>query len=429
MTLRGLARSAASWAGTLGPGLITGAADDDPSGISTYSIAGASAGYSMLWVALITTPMMAVLNGVCARIGVVTGGGLMRALVRSMARPFVLALAVTIAVANTFNIGADVAGMGAAAGLVVGLPQWAWIPLFTAVIIVVEVFYSYREFARIVKWLCLALLAYVVTAFVVHPPWLLVIASTLIPRISWNSAWLTTLMGVLGTTITPYLFFWQCSMEVEETEDRTARRRSPRTGVKPSDIRAVHDDVNTGAIYSNVIMFFIIVTSAASLGAHGITNIGTAEDAARALRPLAGNFAALLFSLGIVGTGLLAVPVLAGSSAYMIAELYGMPEGLNQKPLRARGFYGIIVVGMIAGMIMALLRVDPIRALFWSAVLNGVAVVPLLYAIIRIARDPRILGQWTSSRLAMGWMWLTFVLMCAAVIAMAVSWLPMGIIR
>lgn len=421
-SLRGIGKNAVHWVGGLGPGLITGAADDDPSGISTYSIAGASAGYSMLWVALITTPMMAVLNGVCARVGMVTGRGLMRALARSMPFPLALALAATIAVANTFNLGADLAGMGAAATLVVPLPQWAWVVIFTAVILAVAVYFSYRTFARIVKWLCIALFAYVVTAFVVHPPWLVVLANTLIPRVSWNAAWLTTLMGVLGTTITPYLFFWQGSMEAEEQGDRMGLRRSRQTGAKETDVRAAHSDVNTGAIYSNVIMFFIIVTSAASLGAHGITHIGTAADAARALRPLAGNLASVLFTLGIVGTGLLAVPVLAGSSAYMIAELYGLPEGLHEKPYRARAFYGIITFGMIAGMVMALLRIDPIRALFWSAVLNGVAVVPLLYAIIRLARDPKLLGRWTASWIAMGWMWVAFALMCAAAIAMVVSW-------
>jgi NRAMP (natural resistance-associated macrophage protein)-like metal ion transporter len=414
---RAVAHRAWHWARTLGPGLITGAADDDPSGISTYSIAGASTGYTMLWTALVTAPMMAVVNGVCARVGIVTGGGLMRAISSTLPRPFAFILLLAVAFANTFNIGADLAGMGASAMM---LAPWIhetfWILLFAAIMILVEVFFSYRAFARIVKWLCLVLLAYVVTAFVVRPPWQLIAARTFVPRIEWNAGWLTTLMGVLGTTITPYLFFWQSAMETEERRDR-------RLAVSSAEIDDLHEDVNTGAIYSNVITFFIIVTAAAALRAHGITSITTAQDAALALRPLAGNVAYALFAVGIVGTGLLAVPVLAGSSAYMVSEFYNLSEGLHEKPRRARTFYGIIIAGLIAGAAMVLLRVDPIRALFWSAVLNGLAVVPLLYAIIRIAGNRDLLGGWTASRSAFLWLWLTFGLMTLAAVSMFVSWI------
>jgi NRAMP (natural resistance-associated macrophage protein)-like metal ion transporter len=409
------------WARSLGPGLITGAADDDPSGIATYSITGASTGLSMLWTALISTPMMCVINGTCARIGLVTNKGLMWSLAQSM--PFVaaIALAVLVALANTFNIGADLNAMAGAAHMLTHLPAELWLVLFAAAIIAVEVFFAYRPFANVMQWLCISLLAYIVTAFIVHPNWLAVLFNLVIPHVRWNRDWLTTLTAALGTTITPYLFFWQTSMTAEE---RQARRRDTgrATGASAKSIRAVHTDANTGAIYSNVVMFFIIVTSASTLGAHGASHIATAQDAAQALRPLAGDFAFLLFTLGIVGTGLLAVPVLAGSTAYMFAELFGLRRGLDYKPQRAPGFYAIIVAGVLAGVAMGLLRVDPIKALFWSAVFNGVAAVPLIYAIIRLARDKKLLGEWTVSRAALMWLWLAFALMLLSATGMIASW-------
>jgi len=406
------------WAKTLGPGLITGAADDDPSGIATYSITGASTGLSMLWTALITTPMMAVLDGTCARIGVATEAGLMASLARSMPRLPAVSLAMLVGLANTFNIGADLAAMAAAAHGLVRLPAELYLVLFAAIVIIVEVFFSYRHFANVMQWLCASLLAYVVTAFVVHPYWPAVLMSAIIPQIRLNAAWLTTLTAALGTTITPYLFFWQTSMTAEE---RLARRSDPRRPER--SLRDIHADANTGAIFSNLVMFFIIVTTASTLGAHGSANIETAQQAAEALRPLAGNFAYALFTLGIVGTGLLAVPVLAGSSGYMFAELLGLREGLDAKPWRARGFYGIIVLGVVAGVIMGLAHVDPIKALFWSAVFNGVAAVPMIYAIIRIASDRSFLKDLVVSRSARVWLWLAFVLMLLSAAGMVVSWL------
>lgn len=405
----------------LGPGLITGAADDDPSGIATYSITGASTGFSMLWTALITTPMMAVIDGTCARIGMVTGAGLMHVLARSMPRRFAIALALTVGVANTFNIGADLSAMAASANLLLAPPRWFWLLVFAGIIIVVEVFFSYRTFANVMRWLCAVLLAYVVTAFVVHPNWWSVVFATFVPHIRLTSAWLTTLTAALGTTITPYLFFWQTSMTAEERHARR-RKKGGDDGATYAGIAAAHADANIGAIYSNVVMFFIIVTCAVTLGAHGTTNIATAEDAALALHPLAGDFAFVLFAAGIVGTGLLAVPVLAGSSAYMFAELFGVREGLDLRPWRARIFYGIIVFGVVAGTAMGLGRLDPIKALFWSAVLNGIAAVPLIYALIRVARDERALGKWIVSPTAQLWLWLAFALMLASAAGMIVSW-------
>ncbi|HTU68924.1 MAG TPA: divalent metal cation transporter [Candidatus Baltobacteraceae bacterium] len=407
--LDGLPRRVARWAKSLGPGLITGAADDDPSGIATYSITGASTGLSMLWAALVTTPMMAVIDGTCARIGLVTGAGLMWSLVRSMPRVFAIALALLVGVANTFNVGADLNAMAVSAHLLAPVPMEVWLVFFAAVIVVVEVFFTYRAFADIMRWLCIVLFAYIITAFVVHANWPVVLLNLIVPHVRWNAGWLTTLTAALGTTITPYLFFWQTSMTAEERQARrTANQDSDPT---PRRVADAHADANTGAIYSNLVMFFIIVTCASTLGAHGSANIATAQDAAEALRPLAGNFAFTLFTIGIVGTGLLAVPVLAGSSGYMFAELWGWREGLDLKPNRARGFYTIIVLGVAAGATMGLFHLDPIKALFWCAVLNGIAAVPLLYAIIRIARDHRVLGKWVISRTALVWLWLAFGLL------------------
>jgi NRAMP (natural resistance-associated macrophage protein)-like metal ion transporter len=405
------------WAKSLGPGLITGAADDDPSGIATYSITGASTGLSMLWTALITTPMMAVLDGTCARIGVATGKGLMASLAGSMPRSLAIALAILIGLANTFNIGADLDAMAAAAHMLLRLPQELWLVFFAAVVIAVEVFFSYRRFADVMKWLCVSLFAYIITAFIVHPHWPTVLLSAVVPQIRLNAAWLTTLTATLGTTITPYLFFWQTSMTAEEHQART---KDPT--METRTISEIHGDANTGSILSNLVMFFIIVTTASTLGAHGSTNIATAQQAAEALRPLAGNFAYALFTLGIVGTGLLAVPVLAGASAYMFAELFGLRQGLEKKPWRAQGFYGIIALGVIAGMIMGLVHIDPIKALFWSAVFNGVAAVPLIYAIIRIASDRKLLKDLVVSKIARVWLWLAFALMLLSAAGMVASW-------
>jgi NRAMP (natural resistance-associated macrophage protein)-like metal ion transporter len=398
-----------AWARSLGPGLITGAADDDPSGIATYTITGASTGLTMLWTALITTPMMAVIDGTCARVGIITGKGLMSAFLGTLPRGFAYALAIMIGLANTFNIGADLEAMAGAAHLLTPIPAEAWLLFFAGIIIIVEVFFSYRSFANVLRWLCLALFAYVATAIVVRPNWLEVLFNLVVPHFQWNAAWLTTLTAVLGTTITPYLFFWQTSTTAEERE----KRRS---------ISAAHADANTGAIYSNIVTFFIIVTAASTLGAHGSSNVATAQQAAQALRPLAGDFAFALFTLGIVGTGLLAVPVLAGSTGYMAAEMHGFREGLSLKWWRAPAFYGVIVAGVVAGTCMGLAQLDPVKALFWSAVLNGIASVPVIYALIRVARNQGILGQWVVSRAALVWLWLTFGLMLLSVAGMVVSW-------
>jgi NRAMP (natural resistance-associated macrophage protein)-like metal ion transporter len=403
---------------TLGPGLITGAADDDPSGISTYSVAGATTGFSMLWLTLISTPMMAVIQGMSARISMVTGEGLAAVMRKRLPRPLAYSLAGLVIVANTFNLGADLGGMADAAHLLLPIPVDALVFFFGVALVAAQAWLPYAAIARVFKWLTLSLFAYVVTAFAVHPPWLEVLRHLTIPQIEFNSGWLSTMVGVLGTTITPYLFFWQASLMVEEEKAAGNTTIASRRGTDERAIENMHTDVNAGMIFSNVVAFFIIVTTAATLGAHGRNDIATAAQAAEALRPLAGPFAALLFTLGMVGTGVLAVPVLAGSSAYVAAQTFKFREGLGESPQRAPKFYGILATGVIIGIGMNLLRVDAIKALFWSAVLNGVVAVPLIAVIVWFASDSAIVGAWKSSPLARVWGWGTVALMGATTVGM-----------
>ncbi|MDE2483029.1 MAG: Nramp family divalent metal transporter [bacterium] len=410
------------WLGVLGPGLISGASDDDPSGISTYSVAGASTGFSMLWVLLVTTPMMAVVQGMCARIGMVTGDGLARTMRAYLPSWLLYPLALAVIVANTINAGADLEGMGASAQMVSHVPEWAWVLAFGIGLAALQMASSYRTIARVVKWLALALFAYVVTAFVVHVRWLDVLRHLVVPEIRVNAAWLTTLMAVLGTTITPYLFFWQAALEVEEERAMGRTTLAQREGATRQEIADAHLDANLGMIFSNLVALFIIVTTAATLNASGQTHIRSAQDAARALQPLAGNFAYLLFTLGMVATGLLAIPALVGSSAYVAAESLHWRRGLDLRPDRAPGFYAVLVMGTVIAMAMEFLHVDPIRALFWSAVLNGIVAVPLLAVIVRIASDARVMGEWRSSPLARAWGWATVAAMGAVAVSIFTFW-------
>jgi NRAMP (natural resistance-associated macrophage protein)-like metal ion transporter len=402
----------------LGPGLITGAADDDPSGISTYSVAGAATGFSMLWLTLVSTPMMAVIQGMCARIAMVTGEGLAAVMRKRLPLLLAYGLASVVIVANTFNVGADLGGMAAAAHLVLPLPVDAWVFFFGVGLIAAQVWLPYALIARFFKWLTLSLFAYIIAAFVVHPPWPLVLRQFIVPQFHFDSGWLSTMVGVLGTTITPYLFFWQASLMVEEEKQSGNTTLASRRGTHEAAVKDMHADVNAGMIFSNIVAFFIIVTTATTLGLHGKHNIATAQQAAEALRPLAGRFAELLFTLGMVGTGVLAVPVMAGSSAYVAAQTFKFREGLNEPHHRAPKFYGVIAVGIIIGIAMNLLRVDAIKALFWCAVLNGVAAVPLLAAIVWLASNSSIMGAWKSSVLARAWGWATVALMGGAAIGM-----------
>jgi NRAMP (natural resistance-associated macrophage protein)-like metal ion transporter len=405
---------------TLGPGLITGAADDDPSGISTYSVAGASTGLSMLWLALFTTPMMAVIQGMCARVGMVTGTGLAANIRRSVPPWASYGIALLVIVANTFNVGADFAGMAASAHLVVpAVPSLAWDPIFGATLVLGLLYLSYRRIASFLKYLTLSLFAYVATAFIVHPDWGQLFKHLVIPEVHLNRGWITTAMGVLGTTITPYLFFWQSALEVEEEKAVGRTTVAQRRGATDREIRDAHFDVNVGMVFSNVVMFFIIATTALTLFAHGKTNIQTAQDAALALQPLAGRLASLLFMLGMVGTGLLAIPALAGSSAYIAAGMLRFRKhGLDEVPRRAPRFYAVLAGGLVLGIALPFTNVDPIRALYWSAVLNGVVSVPLVYLIIRIANSAKVMGRWRCSLAANVWAWITFIVMGAAAVAL-----------
>ncbi|MFN2448320.1 MAG: Nramp family divalent metal transporter [Candidatus Baltobacteraceae bacterium] len=400
--------------------MITGASDDDPSGISTYSVAGASTGLSMLWLALFTTPMMAVIQGMCARIGMVTGVGLAANIRKAIPLWIAYPVAAAVVLANTFNVGADFAGMSAAAHMVVpAVPMLAWDVFFAVALIVGLIRLSYRRIAEILKFMAITLLAYIVTAFVVDPHWPAVLRRLVIPEVHFNKTWITTAMGVLGTTITPYLFFWQSALEVEEEKALGRSRVAQRRGATDEEIRGAHFDVNIGMVLSNLVMFFIIVTTALTLFAHGKTNIASAQDAAQALRPLAGDAAYLLFTLGMVGTGLLAIPALAGSSAYVAAEMLSFPRaGLNAAPRRAPRFYAVLGAGLLAGMVMPFLNVNPITALYWSAVLNGIVSVPLVFIVIRIANDKKTMGKWRNSFLANAWSWLTFAVMGIAAVAL-----------
>lgn len=376
----------------------------------------------MLWVALLTTPMMAVIEGMSARIGMVSGVGLM-AVIRN-AFPLWLAylVAVTVIVANTFNVGADIAGMAAAAQLLWHLPLTVWVLFFGFVLLFAQVFLPYRVLANSLRWLCISLFAYVVTAFVVHPHWPDVFRHTFTPEFHFSASWLTTLVGVLGTTITPYLFFWQSNLEVEEEKSQGRRSIAQRRGATAREIFDARIDVNIGMVFSNVVMFFIIVTCATTLFASH-KSIQTAQDAAEALRPLAGDLSSLLFTLGMVGTGLLAIPALAGSSAFVAAELWRFREsGLNEKINHAPHFYAVIAAGMLVGIGMNLVHVDPIKALFWSAVLNGLAAIPLLVVMTIVANNASIMGKWTNTRLANGWALLTIVLMTGAAVGMFAFW-------
>jgi NRAMP (natural resistance-associated macrophage protein)-like metal ion transporter len=402
----------------LGPGLITGAADDDPSGISTYSVAGASTGYSMLWLTLISTPMMAVIQGMCARIAMVNGEGLAAIMRKRLPLWLSFGFAGLVIVANTFNLGADIGGMADAAHLVVPLPADALVFLLGIGLLAAQTWLPYATVARIFKWLTLVLFAYVVTAFIVRPPWPDVLIHFAIPRMRFDAGWLSTMVGVLGTTITPYLFYWQSSLMVEEDKEAGKTTLTERRGTDVKSVKIMHADVNAGMIFSNLVAFFIIVTTAATLGAHGRHDIATAQQAAEALRPLAGRFAELLFALGMVGTGILAVPVLATSSAYVAAQTFRFREGLSEPVHRAPRFYLTIAVGICIGIAMNLLHIDAIRALFWSAVLNGIAAIPLIGVIVWFASSRRVMGKWVSSTLARAWGWGTFALMSCATIGM-----------
>jgi NRAMP (natural resistance-associated macrophage protein)-like metal ion transporter len=405
----------------LGPGLITGAADDDPSGISTYSVAGASFGYMPLWTALFSFPLMAAVQLMCARLGLVTGRGLAGVVRRYYPRWVLWSACALLIVANVFNIGADLGGMAEATEMMTGIKSYYWTPLYTLLIISLLFFSTYRQFARIFKWLTMVLFAYIAAAFFARPDWHAVLSATFFPRVQWSSAFLATFVGILGTTISPYLFFWQASQEVEEERALGRGTVKQREGATVKELKAARTDVFTGMFFSNLVMYFIILTTAATLNAHGQTNIETARQAAEALRPLAGSAAYLLFTIGLIGTGILAVPVLAGSAAYAVSEAAGWRGTLEDRPPLSRKFYALIAVAMLLGLTLDFVGFNAVKMLFYSAVLNGVLAPPLIVLVVLLTSNSKIMGIRVSSRPLRYVGWATVVIMTAACIGMFVT--------
>lgn len=401
--------------GELGPGLVTGAADDDPSGISTYSVAGATYGYATLWTALLSFPLMAAVQLMCARLGMVTGRGL-ASVIRTRYPPWILWFACALVIiANVFNIGADLGGMADAMQMVTGVRAYFWTPFFAVLIVLLLFWTSYRRIAQVFKWLTLVLFAYVITAFLARPDWIEVARATFIPHIEFTKDYMAVLVGILGTTISPYLFFWQAAQEVEEDRDRGKVTVAQRRGSTNKELQTAKKDVITGMLLSNLVMYFLILTTAATLNAHGTKNIETAKQAAEALRPFAGKGAYWLFTLGIIGTGMLAVPVLAGSSAYAIAEgAKWRSASLNLKPHLAPRFYGVIAVAILVGLAFDFARLNAVKMLFWSAILNGLLAPPLVIMVVLLTSDRKVMGTRVNSRRMKVLGWICALIMSAA---------------
>lgn len=407
----------------LGPGLTTGAADDDPSGIATYSQTGAQFGYGQLWTAFYMLPFMMAVQEACARIGMVTGKGI-AAIVKENYNPKILYTVVgLVVIANVINIGADIGAMAAAAKLIIPFPFIVWTLLFTASVLILEIFTTYKVYAKILKWLALSLLAYPVTVFIVKMPWLTVLKATFIPHIEFSFAFFFIITGVLGTTISPYMFFWETSQEVEEVKEKKWIKNG-LPSIRKSNILSMQIDNNVGMIISEITTWSILVVAGTVLHNSGVTDIKTAADAAKALEPLvhsfphAGYLSKLIFSTGIIGLGFLAVPILSGSAAYAVSEAANWKSGLNLKLKRAHGFYGIITIATIIGLIINFIGINPVKALVFSAVLNGVAAVPLIFLIIKISVNKKIMGEYHSGILSKIMLWITFVAMSSAAVAM-----------
>lgn len=400
------------WMRILGPGLITGAADDDPSGIATYSQAGAAFGYAQLWTISLCLPLMIAVQEATARIGATTGKGLAKVTAENFSRRVLFGVVGLIVFANVINIGADIAAVGAALHLLIDIPQVIIATVFTVLVIVLMIFTNYHIYARILKIFALALIAYVITALIVDEPWREIAHATFIPQFQWSFAYWYVIVGVLGTTISPYMFFWQAAEEVEELEYADREHKIRRT---LSDIRW---DTTSGMVISQLGSWFMMLTTATVLHPNGITNIGTAADAAKALEPFAGSFAKQVFAVGVVGMGLLGIPVLAGSASYAVSELFGWSEGLNHKAREAKGFYAVIVGATVVGFALTLMGFDPIKALIFAAVVNGLVAVPLVFLIRRIATNENIMGSFVSGKLSTSVLWLTFAIMAICALVM-----------
>jgi NRAMP (natural resistance-associated macrophage protein)-like metal ion transporter len=407
----------------LGPGLITGASDDDPSGIGTYSQAGAQLGFGIGWTMLLTYPLMAAIQEISARIGRTTGQGIAGILCRHYPTWLLYLIVTLLFVANTINIGADLSAMADAVKLLIGGPSIIYVVLLGGLCVVATVFLDYARYVTVMKWLTLSLFAYLAALFAAEVDWERALAGLLVPRIAWSGSFLTTLVAILGTTISPYLFFWQASQEAEDQRVKARDKplvKAPKQA--PAALQRIRADTLTGMAFSNVIALAIIMTTAATLNKAGITNVQTSTQAAEALRPIAGDFAFALFALGIVGTGLLAIPVLAGSAAYAIGEACKWPTGLSRKPRDAAAFYATLVAAAVIGMAVTLTPLEPIQALYWTAVINGLVAVPVMIVMMLITAQPRVMGKFVIT----GWLrwlgWASTLVMAACAGGMVVAW-------
>jgi NRAMP (natural resistance-associated macrophage protein)-like metal ion transporter len=407
---------------TLGPGLITGASDDDPSGIGTYSQAGAQLGFTVSWTMLLTYPLMVAIQEISARIGRVTGHGLAGNVCRSLPGPLLWPILFLLFVANTVNVAADLAAMGDALKLLIGGPRFLYVVVFGVLSVAAQILFSYERYVAILKWLTLSLFAYVVALFVIKVPWGEALRGLLIPKIQWSGDYLTTLVAIFGTTISPYLFIWQSSQEAED--QRVDKSKQPLKGdsnVARKEFRRIRLDTLVGMAFSNLIAIAILITTAAVLHAHGVTDVQSSAQAAEALKPVAGPLAEIIFALGIIGTGLLAIPVLAGSTAYAVAEGRKWPVGLARKPKQAVAFYTVLAVAGAAGIALDFLPLDPIKALYWSAVINGIVAAPFMAVVMILCRQKRVMGPLVIK----GWLywlgWASTAAMTLCVIGMAVS--------
>lgn len=408
----------------LGPGLITGASDDDPSGIGTYTQAGASLGFATLWTAVVTLPLMIVVQHICAKIGMVSGRGLASVLKRYYSRWLLYPVVGALVIANTINAGTDIAAISAAINIFVPIPIAAMVVPIAIIIVMLQVWGSYQLIVKVFKWLSVSLFAYVIAAFLAKPDWPAVIQATLVPHLSFDSVYITTLVAILGTTISPYLFFWQASEMVEEETCIVGRKLlSQRKGATDAELRGEKVDTVVGMLFCNIVFYFVILAAASTLHASGKTNIQSATDAAQALTPLAGSLATVLFAVGIIGAGLLAVPVLTGSAAYAVAETFDWTEGFDQRPGRAKKFYMVIAVSTLVGVTIDLIGINPIRALFWTAVINGVVAPPLLVVVMLIANNKKVMGKRTNAPFANIVGWLAVAIMFVAAIEMVVTWI------
>jgi NRAMP (natural resistance-associated macrophage protein)-like metal ion transporter len=406
----------------LGPGLITGAADDDPSGIGTYTQAGASLGFATLWTAIVTFPLMAVVQLLCAKIGMVSGMGLAGVLRKHYSRAVLYPAVFGLVVANTINAGADIGAIAAAINLLIPIPTvWMIVPI-AIIIVVLQIWGSYKLISRIFKWLTLTLFAYIGAAFLAKPPWRDVLKATFIPQFSFDGKYLLTLVAILGTTISPYLFFWESSQEVEEEIEMGRKTQAERQGATYAELRGAAWDTDIGMLFCNVVFYFVILAAASTLHVAGKTDIQSATDAAQALRPLAGNASSVLFALGLIGAGFLAVPVLTGASAYAVAETFGWECSLADKPREAKQFYAVIAGSTFVGLLINFLGINPMAALFWTAVINGLISPPLLVIIMLVSNNKKVMGDKVNGLGANIVGWAATAIMFAAAIGMLLTW-------